>query len=88
MDGAWPVKRGAAVAASGKVAAGRPTAASGEAQRVHVEDDGDVFGHRVAGEDLLDVAGEGAWLGPAQGELEAELAVGLDQRARAAVRRG
>ena len=54
---------------------------SGEIHGVHVEDDGDVFRERGFPEDGLDVVGEGAGFGGAEGDLEAELVVGADQRA-------
>lgn len=48
-------------------------------QRVHVEDDGDVFGERGFGEDVLDVAGQCAGGVRPQGDLETELTVGADE---------
>ena len=47
--------------------------------RIHVEDDGDVFGEGGFFEDGLDVVGEGAGFGGAEGDLEAELLVGADE---------
>lgn len=55
---------------------------SGETQRVHIEDDGDIFGQGELLEGLLDVAGEWSGRGRAKHELKAELPVGLDQWAR------
>ncbi len=48
--------------------------------RVHVEGGDDVFRQRGAVEHGLHVIGEGAGLGASEGDLEAELAVGADQR--------
>jgi hypothetical protein len=48
---------------------------------IHVEDDGDVFGEGGFVENGLDVVGQGAGFGGAEGDLEAELVVGADERA-------
>lgn len=55
---------------------------SREIQRVHIEDDGDIVRQGGAGEDGLDVLGERAGTLRAEGDLEAELAVGAHQGRR------